>query len=338
MAETDKDRAVDLGIYAKPAAAPAPGMDDGDKMALALALLWLIGSGLFFLMFGQDSATGFDPLRLVITLMAVFLPVALIWVGAAATRSARVMREESARLHLAIDGIRNAYLQSQKTAATGASPEVARKLNEIVEQQRKTETALATFISIRPSAPPASMPAPIQIRGEEQASLALGTPSEALATPLDTADFISALQFPENPEDKEGFRALRRALQDRTAAQLVQAAQDVLTLLSQDGIYMDDLRPDRARVETWRKFAQGERGRAIAPLGGIRDRSSLALSGARMRNDTIFRDATHHFLRKFDHTFATFEKSASDAEIAALTDTRTARAFMLLGRVTGTFD
>ncbi|WP_108484945.1 hypothetical protein [Oceaniglobus ichthyenteri] len=336
MAETDQDRAVDLGIYAKPP--PAPVMSDGDKLALVLALLWLIGTGIFFLMLGTGvSSTGFDPLRLVTTLLAIFLPVALIWVGAAAMRSARVMREESARLHLAIDGIRAAYLKAQKTTATGASPEVARKLNEIVEQQKKTETVLATFISIRPQTPPLP-PAPAPGQTEQQASLALGTPADSLAQPLATADFISALQFPENPEDKDGFRALRRALQDRRAAQLVQAAQDVLTLLSQDGIYMDDLRPDRARPDIWRKFAQGERGRAVAPLGGIRDRSSLALSAARMRSDAIFRDACHHFLRKFDHTFVEFEKTASDAEIAALTDTRTARAFMLLGRVTGTFD
>ena len=57
-----------------------------------------------------------------------------------------------------------------------------------------------------------------------------------------------------------------------------------------------------------------------------------------MRQDHIFRDTAHHFLRKFDHTFALFEKQATDAEIIALADTRTARAFMLLGRVAGTFD
>jgi len=52
----------------------------------------------------------------------------------------------------------------------------------------------------------------------------------------------------------------------------------------------------------------------------------------------FFRDAVHHFLRRFDQTFARFESHASDQDIAALSDTRTARAFMLLGRVTGTFD
>ena len=59
---------------------------------------------------------------------------------------------------------------------------------------------------------------------------------------------------------------------------------------------------------------------------------------ARMKQDTIFRDAAHHFLRRFDKSFSEFEEIASDSEIAALSGTRTARAFMLLGRVAGTFD
>ena len=119
---------------------------------------------------------------------------------------------------------------------------------------------------------------------------------------------------------------------------MIRAAQDVLTLLSQEGIYMDDLRPDRARPEVWRRFAAGERGRGIASIGGVRDRSSLALTAGRMREDPVFRDAGHHFLRTFDRALQVFEQNASDAELADLADTRTARAFMLFGRVMGVFD
>jgi hypothetical protein len=156
--------------------------------------------------------------------------------------------------------------------------------------------------------------------------------------PLATADFIRALQFPESPDDKAGFRALRAALDDRNVAKLIRAAQDVLTLLAQEGIFMDDLKPDRARPELWRRFAQGERGRGIAALGGVRDRASLALTAGRMREDAIFKDAAHHFLRSFDRIFQEFEKAASDSELSDLAETRTVRAFMLLGRVTGIFD
>ena len=101
---------------------------------------------------------------------------------------------------------------------------------------------------------------------------------------------------------------------------------------------MDDLVPEMPRPELWRRFAGGERGRSIADLGGIRDRSALALTAARMKSDPVFRDAAHHFLRSFDRTFALIEPNASDSDLAALSDTRSARAFMLLGRVTGTFD
>ena len=284
-----------------------------------------------------------DPLRLVMTALAIFMPVAIIWVAAAATRSARIMREESARLQAAIDAMRHTYLQQQQ--AGGVKPsQVERKLEEIAQAQKQTETAIATFTSIRPGeAPQVSSGSAIasDVSTEDagdQVALPLGTPAEALSQPLPMGDFIRAMHFPENAEDAEGFRALRRALQDRQVAGLVQAAQDVLTLMSQDGIYMDDLRPDMARPEVWRKFAEGERGRAIASLGGVRDRSSLALTAGRMRKDPIFRDAAHHFLRKFDQVFSAFEKGASDQDIAAMAETRTARAFMLLGRVTGTFD
>ncbi len=57
-----------------------------------------------------------------------------------------------------------------------------------------------------------------------------------------------------------------------------------------------------------------------------------------MRQDSIFRDAAHHFLRTFDKTLASIADGLSDQEIAAIAETRTARAFMLLGRVAGIFD
>jgi hypothetical protein len=56
-----------------------------------------------------------------------------------------------------------------------------------------------------------------------------------------------------------------------------------------------------------------------------------------MRSDPEFRAAAHLFLREFDKVLSAFEPTADDAQIAALSDTRSARAFMLLGRVNGVF-
>ncbi|WP_428926491.1 hypothetical protein [Marinibacterium sp. SX1] len=341
-AESEAARSTPLGLYDQPR---PPSVTAIEIVAVALSILWLGGALLFFMLVPGDGDTSVDSLRFLMTMLAIFMPVGMIWVAATAARASRVMREESHRLQAAIDAIRQAYLAQNQRGALSMEPSVQKKLDEIVEATRKAETALAIFSSVREReaaavpramAPAPSAPAPT---GEDgQTSLELGTPAEALVPPPPASDFIRALNFPETAEDEEGFAALRRALRDRKSAQLIQASQDVLTLLSQDGIYMDDLRPDMARADVWRQFAKGVRGRAVAPLGGVRDRSSLALTAARMKQDPIFRDAAHHFLRKFDHMFAEFEAEASDADIQALGDTRTARAFMLLGRVAGTFD
>ena len=319
------------------------GPSTTDLVAAALSLIWLVFVAGVYLFTNASAAVG--PLMLMLTLLAVFLPIVVIWVVASVVRSVETVRGEAARLQAAVDALRQAYITQQQTAATGGMrADVERKLDEIVAAQRKTETAIATFTSRRDTArvvPSADGSTAMALPGGgagDQPGLALGAPADELRAPIDTPTFIRALNFPENTEDRPGFRALRLALEDPSVVRLVRAAQDVLTLLSEDGIYMDDLTPDRARPEIWRKFAAGERGRAIASLGGVRDRSSLALTSGRVKQDPVFRDAAHHFLRTFDKTFAAFEAKASDLEIATFAETRTARAFMLIGRVAGTFD
>ena len=251
---------------------------------------------------------------------------------------------EAQRLQASVEAMRHAYLANMQGGTT-LKPSMERRLDEIAQSTKQAESTLASFASRRDGAltqasadRKAALATPPPDAQAEQPALALGTPAEALRAPLSVNDFIRALQFPESPDDKDGFRALRLALEDRDVAKLIRAAQDVLTLLSQEGIYMDDLKPDRAHPDIWRRFAKGERGRAIAGLGGIRDRSSLALTAARMREDAVFRDAAHHFLRSFDRAVAAFEPNATDTELAQLAETRTARAFMIFGRAMGLFD
>lgn len=343
MAEDKKDSALDLGVFGR---RTGRGFDSAEVIAAVLSIVWLVACVVFFVVMDGSGPDTSDTLRFVLALLAIVLPVAVVWLAASAARSARIMREESARLQAALNSMRQSFLEVQHSHALGGKPgDLDRKLEEIARAQKQTEHAIATFVSTRAqmdrprlSAPTVDQPGPEVEAETGQAQLALGTPAEALNAPLEVEDLIRAVNFPESAEDAEGFAALRRALADRKVASLIQAAQDVLTLLSQDGIYMDDLHPDRARPEVWRRFAQGERGRAVAALGGVRDRSSLALTAGRMRQDTIFRDAAHHFLRRFDDVISYVEPMASDQELARLGDTRTARAFMLLGRVTGTFD
>ena len=329
--------ALDLGLYAR--AEAGPRVTAIEVIALVVSLIW-IGAVAVLGLGGSDDEGTQSGLSLILSFLAVILPLALVWVAAMAARTARALRLEAARLQASIDAMRAAYVEQQQRQSLEMKPELLQKLDDLVAAQAAAATTLATFTSLRNAAPPeeraaVTAAAPLD---PAQPEPMLGLAQPAQAEPISVADFIKALNFPENEHDKEGFRTLRRALEDRSTERLIRASQDVLTLLSQDGIYMDDLRPDRSRPEVWRRFAKGERGRPIAALGGIHDRSSLVLAAGRMRKDPVFRDAVHHFLRHFDRTFMEFEKNASDSEIAALADTRTARAFMLLGRVTGTFD
>ena len=314
----------------------AIGPSRTEVIALILSVGWMVAVSAFFLIVpSTPTGEGFDSLRFILTLIAVFMPVAMIWVAAVAARSAKIMRDEAQMLHQAIDALRSEGGVERQANQLSPQASVERKLSQIAQASKKPETPMATFSSTRDRS---TSPDGQQATTPEQSSLGFDAQPEDNTPPLPRVDLIRALNFPDTEGDAIGFAALRKALKDRSARQLVQASQDVLTLLSQDGIYMDDLTPDRSRPELWRRFAQGERGRAIGALGGVRDRTSLALTAARMREDPIFRDACHHFLRHFDKMLVSFEVVASDAELIEMADTRTARAFMVLGRVTGAFD
>ncbi|ROT99365.1 hypothetical protein [Histidinibacterium lentulum] len=333
MSEPDPQDRSPLAASSRPIGRGLSAVEIG---AAALGVIWLLFAGTAALR-GPSEAGG-DPLRPVLGLLAVALPLAVIWVGAMTYRSARIVRSESARLQAAVDALRKTYVEERQQRGAGKpDPALERRLGELVQEVRALGAALA-----RPPLPEESRTAvraaAAETPEEAQPALGLVSPEEATAPPIAIPDLIRALNFPDTAEDSEGFAALRLALQNRWTRQLVQASQDVLTLMSQDGIYMDDLRPDPARPEIWRRFAAGERGRAVAALGGVRDRRSLEIMGSRMREDTIFRDAAHHFLRRFDQMLVEFDKAATDEEILAMADTRTARAFMLLGRAMGTFD
>jgi len=214
------------------------------------------------------------------------------------------------------------------------------KINQIASAQKRSDETLAVFLSSR--AAEVKEPAqPLRLENavpvDHQPSLLLSASSKPDA-PLSSEDFIRAANFPETPEDRVGFAVMKLAMKNEQTSGFINAAQDILTLLSQEGVYMDDLHAEPARADVWRNFAKGQRGRDIAPLGGIRDRKVLEKVATRMREDQVFRDAVHHFLRKFDFAFAKFAETAVEDDLLVFSETRSARAFMLLGRIAGTFD
>lgn len=312
-------------------------------IAAVISLIWIIA----VLFYSKASAfsLGLGPI-----LFALLVPLALIWVSALSLRRIEDLRAQTLSLQAALNSTQANLAQAQSAAARAAlnraDEPVSPKLGPAIPAvgpaaEPAAAQPMPQNTGPRPepklSATPKPAAPPSQSVTEDQSHFGFDGPSMP-QEPLSVADFVRATQFPESADDEEGIYALRLALEDREVAKLIRAAQDVLTLLSQEGVYMDDLPPERCHPDLWRRFAHGERGHAITAVGGIRDRASLAITSGRMREDTIFRDAAHHFLRTFDKVYQSVEPRATDSELIAMSDTRTTRAFMLLGRVAGVFD
>jgi hypothetical protein len=245
--------------------------------------------------------------------------------------------------------------------------EIAAPLQRVAEGQAALQAALRALDAriaagmARPApdapAPPARSPdraEPVrERRGERRLAGRSELPQEAAAQPdlplaepggdrpaaprPDWPDLIRALDFPRDAEDREGFRALKAALRDPTLAQMLQAAEDVLTLLSQEGVYMDDLTPEPGDPAEWRRFMSGARGADVASVGGVRDAKALETAQRLVKSDPIFRDTALFFQRRFDAVLAEFARDATDEELLALADTRSGRAFQLMARLSGSF-
>lgn len=195
------------------------------------------------------------------------------------------------------------------------------------------------------AAPVAEVPTP-EVAAPEVSAPRAPTPVEAEGVPVETApeeaargpswaDLIRALDFPRDANDHEGFAALKVALRNHSLAQMLQAAEDVLTLLSQEGVYMEDLDVVEGSAAAWRRFIAGERGAGVAEVGGIVDAQALDKARGLMKADPIFRDTALYFQRRYDVVLTEFGTEAVDAQLLELANTRSGRAFTLLARLSG---
>lgn len=314
-------------------------------IGITLSVLW---AGLGLLSLNTADVENLSKLQTVMAVAAFLLPLALIWLAVFLSLTLRAMRKEAAFLRQSMDRMHMAVTGGSVEEAARRSEEIKNQLDTIAELTRTNDTRLSALaeetLGKAGKLPPARQTAALSLAGSEamrsvdQPDLPLATVAKSGDEPLTVEEFLKALNFPEDAQDQEGFRVLKRALDDRQIGGLLNTAKDILTLLAEDGIYMDDLEPDLPPARAWRAFVGGVRGPQIAALGGIRDKSALSLVRARVKNDVVFRDKTHDFLRNFDRVLMTFEKSAEDSELSHLGRTRTARLFMVLGRVSGTFD
>jgi hypothetical protein len=248
--------------------------------------------------------------------LGLVLPLALIWLAVWSARSLSALREEAGELRALLEEMQGQ--PGEQVAAAAAAP---------------SEPRGGGGSAPRP-APAAPRPAPAARPAGDvrQASLALDSEP---ATQLTMPELFLALNFPDGPEDREAIRSLRLALADPGLARLIRAAQDVVTLLAGQGVYMDELRIPESDPMLWRRFAEGARGDAVAGLAVIEDENALDTASQMLRGDEVFRDVAHHFLRHFDRLLGRKAQEENPQVLAVLTETRSGRAFTLLAQATG---
>jgi len=191
---------------------PHDGSRQTELIALILSIGWLVFVGAFFLFVPVSlSDGGFDPLRLIMVMLAIFLPVAVIWVASIAARSARVMQAETQRLHGVIANLQQEVAEAKRPSTLSPAASVERKMTKIAQASKKADGSASTFKTQRPEG---------VVQREEQPSLRLGLDTTQDAAPLPRADLIRALNFPDSEGDTVGFAALRKALKDHSARNL----------------------------------------------------------------------------------------------------------------------
>lgn len=275
--------------------------------------VWLVVAGVFAWLGPDDQAGGIA--AWLIWTVGVILPLALLWFAIWSINSLTLLRQEADLLRAMLDGMREAPgqpLPQRIDPLPAARP---------IPERRAT--------TVTPPPRPATAVAAGDVR---QAHLEFEAPAMPELTPT---ELFLALNFPDGPDDREAIRCLRLALGDPNMARLIRAAQDVVTLLAGQGVYMDDLAIAETDAGLWHAFSQGARGASVAGLAVIDDAAALDAAADMMRRDEVFRDVAHHFLRHFDRLL-TRRAEIDDAQVlAVLAETRSGRAFILLAQVVG---
>jgi hypothetical protein len=301
---------------------------------LFASVAWIVVVGAYAVgFFVGDVADGPQPhaLSAMLFLIGALGPVAMMGFAAMMLARTEALRDEIAALRAA-------------PAEAADGPRRARQSAEVLKHVAARLDAIERHLAARTQDPELTAArverrtaAPRQEARADQPALPFAD-STAEAPPIPWADIVRALDFPRDQGDAAGFEAVRSAIRDPDMARLLQAAEDVLGMLAMDGLHMEDFAPELGSLAAWRAYGEGTRGAAVAAVGGIHDPALLDKVQAKLRSDSVFRDAALVFVRRWNGLVTRIlAEVGEDRLLHAIADTRSGRAFMIVARATGAF-
>lgn len=341
------------------------------RWAVLASAIWFVVAVTYAVGFLSIS-TGSQPrgtvfLDALFFLIALILPILLIWIAARFTEELQVQKEvvlalaeltaplsaELSATRQALEALdpreanelQDAALAKQSRDIADLASRVARvqlSIDRLARSAREQQPASPEPQSLLPDPPPLTIEDEVP-ETEDDMTADAGQPdlpfSESKVSERpEWGELVRALDFPRDDQDFEGFRALQSVLKYPPLAQLLQSAEDVLTLLSQEGVYMDEIAVDEVNPEHWRKYFAGARGASIEGANLVKDPHTIEQAETLLRTDPIFRDAALFFQQRFAQALSGIVPDADDSEITDISNTRSGRAFMLLARISGAFD
>ncbi|MEO1331157.1 MAG: hypothetical protein AAFW46_16025, partial [Pseudomonadota bacterium] len=158
------------------------------------------------------------------------------------------------------------------------------------------------------------------------------------APSLDWEKFIRAANFPDSEDDRETLEALYAVLSDRAAAALLQTAEDVLSTLADLNLFMEDMHVHHAPVELWRAYLIDGESEEVLDIGGVRDPHAIEDVEFALNERPEFAKLAKTFFEQYEAMASRlFDETDDPTWAVELADTRTGRAFMLMGRADGRF-
>lgn len=145
---------------------------------------------------------------------------------------------------------------------------------------------------------------------------------------------IRAFNLPNDENDTEGYDAIEAAVKIESIGTLLQNSHQLLYTLADFDLIMDELEIDLGLISTWRKFAADNAESTVSSLGGTGTFVEIDKVSSIVTERSEFEELANTFSSQMEEFISQAIPQLKDEEIRELAQTRTFRAFLLLGQVT----